>query len=122
MQYGKQTNTCSAAVLEARIRLQRDAERAASGCNEGLTTEWIDPMLWGQYFGKASEALYRSFTDEELLDMLRWKADELGRNPSQKDIFCVYRMYIRRRFKNWPRAMLAAGLKKPKQKVQREDT
>ena len=98
-------------ILEARQRLREDAERAAAGCTKELTVEWIDPILWEQYIGKNAEALYLSFSDQELLDILRNKAAELGRNPSQQEIFCVFRMYIRRRFTNWPRALAAAGLK-----------
>jgi len=103
----------SAFLREARSQLARDAERAKDG-EDGLRREWIDPALWSQYTGKAANSLYRSFTDEELLNMLRTAAAELGRRPTQREIFCVYRIYIRRRFKNWPQAMLAAGLGKPK--------
>lgn len=66
--------------------------------------------------GAEGRRLYDSFTDEVLLDILRQAAAELERAPSQKEIFCVYRSYIRRRFTNWPTALRAAGLKPPKEK------
>ncbi len=72
--------------------------------------------------GKSGAALYASFTDEELLGMLRTAAAELGHVPSQKEIFCVYRAYIRRRFRNWPGALRAAGLKAPRRTDAENDT
>lgn len=104
-------------VTELRRRLTADAEKAKAGESEDCHSEWVDQMLWSQYTGKGSEPLYESFTDDELLNILRDAAAELGRLPSQKEIFCVYRAYIRRRFKNWPTALRAAGLKTSKPKA-----
>lgn len=101
-------------IAEARKRLREDAARSAPRRGEAPSPEWLDPELWGQYLGREARPVYQSFSDAELLDILREKAAELGRNPGQKDLFCVYRMYIRRRFTNWPRAMTAAGLRPPK--------
>ena len=101
-------------VAEQRRQLAEDAERARSGNVDGYSQEWIDPMLWKAYCGKRGEELYESFSDQELLDILREAVAELGRLPSQKEVFCVYRCYIRKRFKNWPTALRAAGLKDPK--------
>ena len=55
-----------------------------------------------------------SFSDEELLDIIRREAESLGKIPSQRDVFCVYRDFIRRRFGNWVKALRAAGLKEAK--------
>lgn len=57
-------------------------------------------------------AFYRSLTDELLLSVLRKKADELGHSPAQKEIFWVWREYIKAIFKRWPYALKAAGLSK----------
>ncbi len=99
-------------IAAQRRRLEADALRAKESGREA----WIDLQLWGQYVGKEGRALYESFTDEELLDMLRSETAKLGRFPSQHEIFCVYRMYIRKRFRNWPTALRRAGLKKPRTK------
>ncbi|MEG2420468.1 MAG: hypothetical protein RR949_01735 [Oscillospiraceae bacterium] len=56
--------------------------------------------------------VYESFTDEELLDLLRSAAHRLGHSPSQKEIFWVYRSYIKQRFVKWPYALRQAGLSK----------
>jgi hypothetical protein len=101
-------------ISQFRIKLAKDAERARTESSEEYRQEWIDPRLWSQYMGEVGRILYASFSDEELLDILRLAADELGHLPSQKEIFCVYRSYIRRRFNNWPMALRAAGLKAPK--------
>ncbi len=51
-----------------------------------------------------------SFSDEELLRVLRDRARELDRAPSQEEIFPVYLYYIRSRFNDWTTALRAAGL------------
>lgn len=84
-----------------------------SGCRE----EWLDSSRWPRYMGENGHRLYLSYSDEELLDMLRQLAAQLGRPPSQKELFCVYRIFIRRRFKNWPTALRMAGLKEPKRVI-----
>lgn len=99
-----------------RLQLAEDAQRASELGSEDCRQAWITPQLWSQYMGADGRRLYNSFTDEELLDLLRQAAAKLGRVPSQKDIFCVYRSFIRRRFTNWPTALRAAGLKEPKLK------
>lgn len=99
-----------------RLKLTEDAERASSSSDLECRQEWVNPHLWRQYIGEAGRRLYDSFTDEELLDILRLADAELGHAPSQKEIFCVYRSFIRRRFTNWPTALRVAGLKPPKEK------
>ncbi len=57
-------------------------------------------------------AFYNSLTEEELLNILKKRAEELGRSPAKKEVFWVLREYIRERFQKWPYALKAAGLSK----------
>jgi hypothetical protein len=98
------------------MKLVADANRARLAVDEAHRQEWIEPHLWSEYMGEDGRRLYHSFTDEELLNILRLAAEELGHAPSQKEVFCVYRSFIRRRFANWPAALRTAGLKAPKRK------
>jgi hypothetical protein len=107
---------CPDDIRLLRLKLMEDAERASSSPDRECRQEWINPSLWRQYMGEAGRRLCDSYTNEELLDILRKAAAELGRAPTQKEVFCVYRSYIRRRFTNWPTALRAAGLKAPKEK------
>lgn len=107
-------------LRQLRLQLAEDAKRAGEQGDVDCQQAWITPQLWSQYMGVDGRRLYNSFTDEELLDLLRQCAATLGRIPSQKDIFCVYRSFIRRRFTNWPIALRAAGLKEPKIKKSNE--
>lgn len=99
-----------------RLQLVEDAKRAIEIGDPDCRQELIAPQRWSQYMGASGRRLYNSFTDDELLDILRGAAVELGRPPTQKEVFCVYRSYIRRRFVNWPTALRAAGLKAPKKR------
>lgn len=54
--------------------------------------------------------LYASFSDGELLELLRGSARHLGRSPSQGEVHWILRAYLKARFKNWPGALRAAGL------------
>lgn len=56
--------------------------------------------------------VYESYTDEELLNVLRSAAIRLGHSPSQREVFWVYRGYIKQRFEKWPYALQRAGLHK----------
>ncbi len=56
------------------------------------------------------QAVYLSFSDEELLELLRQEAKRLGHSPAQKEVFWVYRFYVRHRFHKWPYALEKAGL------------
>lgn len=102
-------------IEELRRQLRADAEKAKSECSVEQQT-WIDPMKWSCYTGPAGKDLYESFSDEELLDLIRQEMNLLGRVPAQREVFCVYRDYIRRRFGNWVKALRAAGLREPKEK------
>lgn len=56
--------------------------------------------------------VYQSFSDEELCEILKNLTREKGHVPAQKELHWLYRVYIKRRFGNWPKALLAAGLSK----------
>ena len=60
--------------------------------------------------GPQGRQLYESCSDQELLDLLRERAEELGRSPAQNEVHWTCRTYLRARFKNWPGAPRAAGL------------
>lgn len=97
---------------ELRRYKQALAEAAARPAG---TAAWLEPDRWKEYMGKeVREKLYAAFSDGELLEILRDAARRLGRNPSKKEVFCVYRVFLIERFGNWPRALVAAGLKQPR--------
>ena len=58
--------------------------------------------------------IYESFSDDELKEILTEFFASSGRCPAQKEIYLIYRQYIRARFGNWPWALQAAGLKERK--------
>lgn len=99
-----------------RKQLRYDADKAKAAAPPHQMQNWIDPQKWSIYTSPAGEMLYRSFSDEDLLEIIRREAAELGRVPAQHEVFCVYRDYIRRRFGNWIKALRAAGLKEVKTK------
>ena len=94
-----------------RDQLAEDARYAAELGDPDCRQEWLVPQRWSQYMGASGRRLYNSFTDDELLDILR-APHRSGRPHAER--FCVYRSYIRRRFGNWPPGFRAAGLKAPK--------
>lgn len=81
---------------------------------EGGAEEPEDTGLRRRYSPATKEGrpLYEHFTDEELLNLLRAKAQDLGHAPAQKEMFWVFRAYIKQRFVKWPYALKAAGLSK----------
>lgn len=58
------------------------------------------------------KVFYRSLSDEQLLTVLKDRALTLGHSPAQKEVFWVWRVYIKARFKKWPYALKTAGLSK----------
>lgn len=101
-------------IARLKKQLELDAQEIKKDPQFAERADWIDPQKWSLYMGKTGRALYGSFSDRELLDILKREYDALGRVPSQRDVFCVYRDFIRRRFGNWVKALRAAGLNPPK--------
>ena len=58
------------------------------------------------------KAIYASYSDQELLDVLREAAIRIGRAPTQGEIFFLYRIYLKARFGTWPAALRAAGMRR----------
>ena len=56
-------------------------------------------------------AICESYSLEELAAVLADRARELGRAPTQEEVFPLYRAYLKRRFGTWPAALRAAGLR-----------
>lgn len=71
-----------------------------------LTRQWRD-LVPDKPLGRR---LYESYTNSELIEILRGAYERLGRTPVQKDMFCFYRTYIKHRFVTWSEALRAAGL------------
>lgn len=71
----------------------------------------FDDSIFAMSRGRGKE-LYRSFTDEELLDYLHDLAERLNHAPSQKEVHWAMKDYIKIRFKRWPYALEKAGLSK----------
>ncbi len=61
---------------------------------------------------EAGRVLYKSFTDEELLSMLKDVSLLLNHSPSQGEVFWALRSFIKERFRKWPHALELAGLAK----------
>lgn len=100
-----------ATIYAFKERLRMDAEQVAADTS---SSKWLDLSEWPQYTEKHIHArLYEEFSDQELLEILREAANRIGRLPNKKDVFCIYRVFIQRRFGNWPRAQTAAGLRPP---------
>ncbi|WP_130862913.1 homing endonuclease associated repeat-containing protein [Bacilliculturomica massiliensis] len=100
-----------AAVERYRTMLKEAAKQAEAAGNmdlgSGPDSDWAKIFSTGETAGKL---LYGSFSNEELLDLLRARTGELGHVPAQKEVFWVYRNYLRLRFDKWPYALKKAGL------------
>ena len=57
-------------------------------------------------------AIYSSYSDRDLLAVLRDTASRIGRAPTQDEIFFLYRTYLKARFGTWPAALRAAGMRR----------
>lgn len=88
--------------------IARECQDLDEGMEDTATEIYRDYSLETE----SGRLFYQSLNDEVLLDILREKAKELGRSPAQKEIFWVWRAYIRERFRKWPYALREAGLSK----------
>lgn len=82
--------------------------------NKNYKSDDRESLIWQNYALNTprGKQIYASFTDEELLNVLREEAKKLGHSPAQKEIFWPLRIYIKIRFKKWPYALTKAGLSK----------
>lgn len=94
-QLREQKRTVLAMIAEGPKLRGEDGEEGASRCS-------VDTA--------EGERLYTSFSDDELLELLREAARQLGHSPSQGEVHEILRTYLKARFKNWPGALRAAGL------------
>ena len=60
---------------------------------------------------KRVEELYKQMSDEELLDLVRKRTEELGRPPKKEEMVGV--RVLKNRFGPWPRLLERAGVKEP---------
>ena len=112
MKIGDDMVTDKDVILAKKVQLAR---AAAQWEEQQDAPEWLDTAAWPQYMESGTrERLYRSHSDKELKDVLHAAAGRLGRLPNKRDVFCVYRFFIIRRYGNWPRSLVAAGLKAPR--------
>lgn len=92
-------------------QLMKIAERYENN-NYGM--EDLNSELYKNYSLETENgrSIYEKIENEILLQILRDRAEKLGHSPSQKEVFWVWRDYIKERFKKWPYALQAAGLSK----------
>lgn len=96
---------------DAKKELEELAAKAAALGDPELGCQKDSPIYQACSTGEArGKALYKSLSDEELLEALRRRTEELGYVPAQKEVFWAYRAFIRLRFGKWPYALKAAGL------------
>jgi len=97
---------------EYRIKLQ---ELSQQPLPEGTTQRESEHRLIARWRAFVPDKplgrqVYESYSDEELIAVLKAAYERLGRAPVQSDIFCFYRTYIKHRFGTWTAALKAAGL------------
>lgn len=96
-------------------RLIHNLEHAATHCSDmdqGSKDTCSELYKIYSLETESGKLFYQSLEDHFLLSVLRAQADMLGHSPAQKEIFWVWRSYIRKRYGRWPYALEAAGLKK----------
>lgn len=99
-------------VRKYKIILKNIAQKAVASENPEYGKGVKNSQLFNRYATSSpiGQAVYRSFSDGELFELLRESAKRLGHSPAQKEIFWIYRSYIRKRFEKWPYALQKAGL------------
>jgi len=93
------------------IELMRECSRAAAAWYRDpvpLSRE-EEHRIFARY-----RSLYRLYSDEDLLEILKLHGEDLGHAPRKQDMFVVHRLFIKQRFGPWPTALRLAGLKPPK--------
>lgn len=95
-------------------KLQILLKTAASAGDMDQGRQETSGFLYQEYSldTQRGRSFYRGLEDDLLLKVLRERARELDHSPSQKEVFWVLREYIRKRFRRWPYALEAAGLKR----------
>ena len=85
---------------------------AAKSADTNMHYDDRESYAW-KYLSKSSitgKQLYESLSDEDMLEVIRDEAKRLDHAPSQKEMFWVWREYIKLRFQKWPYALKAANL------------
>ena len=119
MQGGDITRNLTSDELD---RYKKQLKGLAEKAKEDGTLEEYSAPLMEIYMltSPVGKCIYESFSDDELKEILIGFYADNGRSPAQKEIFFVYKHYIRSRFGNWPWALQAAELKEKKQPVARK--
>lgn len=105
------TNKTEQEVRRAKKQLAQQAAEALRQGNPEMGSERGSELIHLFSTSEPSgKQIYKSFSDGELLDVLRARTKELGHIPAQKEVFWVYRSYLRMRFEKWPYALKQAGL------------
>ncbi len=95
---------------------RRLIEELAEQAEQALNTQQAEERMYKRYhFLTLSDGLGRAvclgYSDEELLEILRQTARKLGRAPTQNEVFFLYRIYLKSRFRTWPAALRKAGMR-----------
>mgnify|MGYP000570928642 FL=1 len=95
-------------------KLQTLLQAAASASDMDQGRQETSGFLYQEFSLETQRGrnFYAELEDSVLLELLRERARELDHSPSQKEVFWVLREYIRKRFRRWPYALEAAGLKR----------
>ncbi|MCI7472600.1 MAG: hypothetical protein MSB10_02845 [Clostridiales bacterium] len=89
----------------SRARQELERRNAVSRVN-GFETEWCEAWVWQYYHpdGVRGRQIYRSYSDEELLDILIPVMDQPGHKPQFDRVHHIYKLYLTRRFQDLRRA------------------
>lgn len=93
----------------ARMALRKMDEEARSMGGEPGRCE---REVWSRFSPDSVQGkqIYESFSDEELLKLLRERYEQTGRIPKRSETCYVHWQYIKRRFGSWTQALQKAGL------------
>lgn len=92
-----------------------------------LKSEVLQGVIIAKYFGGWAKAIElagvkvrkKEYTKEDLLEILKAKAEELGRVPLKRDL--SQGLIISKRFGGWNRALEAAGMREAKKEYTNEE-